>query len=193
MLEGFRYLSSLYELYQSINELLLRILDKSFKPKQVTFSWISIYLHILHGVHVTMSVLLAFLQVCITNSFNRIFKPFLGLYVVHERNQQDYFNGMMSRKYVWQYLVIAYWSVIYFCPVFLVLHQWHKVLSCLQGVLCYRPKYEQSEQQYTLSWLSTCCCVCTEILSSCCLVVSMVFLWIAVLSTEFIVTEKSGF
>lgn len=66
----------------NFSKICLKVPDNSCKPKQVTYSWIWIYLHILHRVHVTRSVLLVFVRICIASSFHRNFKLVLCLYVV---------------------------------------------------------------------------------------------------------------
>lgn len=78
----------------NFSKFLLKISRKSYELKQVTFSWIWIYLHILHRV--TMPVLLVFVGIpAWTSFFNR-----LCVRMLYRRNQEDYFKRVMSRKCV---------------------------------------------------------------------------------------------
>lgn len=92
----------------NFSKFLLKIPHKSYELKQVTFSWIWIYLHILHRV--AMSVLLVFVGIpAWTSFFNR-----LCVHMLYRRNQEDYFKRVMSRKCVWQYYFL-FLFVLYCC------------------------------------------------------------------------------
>lgn len=94
----------------NFNKFLLKISHKIYALKPVTFSWIWIYLHILHRVR--MSVLLVFVEICTANSFNKI-----CVHMLCRKNQEEYFKRVMSRKSVWQYFItiIFLFNFVLYC------------------------------------------------------------------------------
>lgn len=110
----------------NFNIFLLKISHKSYKITQATFSWIWIYLHILHRV--TMSVLLVFVGICTASSFNR-----LCVCTLCRKNQEEYFRRVMSRKCVWQYYITIIFLICF------VIYCW----SCI------------SSTKYFLEWFIT--------------------------------------
>lgn len=75
----------------NFSKFLLKVQHKSYELKQVPFSWIWIYLHILHRV--TISVLLVFVGIWTASSFNR-----LCVHMLCRKIQEEYFKRVMSRK-----------------------------------------------------------------------------------------------
>lgn len=116
----------------NFSKISLKIPGNSCKPKQVTFSWIWMYLHILHKVHVTMSVLLVFIGICIASSFNRNFKLLLCLYVVQGKIRisktilieccpENVFDSTILLSIILLFLFVLYcWSCVSGTKYFLV-------------------------------------------------------------------------
>lgn len=120
----------------NFNKFLLKISHKSYELKQVTFSWI--YLHKLHRI--TMSVLLAFVGICTASSFNRF-----CVCTFCRKNQEEYFKGAMSRKYVWQY----YRTIIFlFC---FVLYCW----SCISSAKYFFVEWSITDENFEPKWMAS--------------------------------------